>query len=224
MKRLALPIITSLLLLAGCEERPPRGIDTKEELVDQYIQYVRTKQLDTLKQLHHPRVLGHITEDNANFFQDAFQNTVDDNFPANATVSFKPVDDPNNLMFSGAFDYPVIPTHTAEISYSHSDTSGGVTVLSLVETDEGWFLVLPVPTSETLVQYRQAKIERAKQAEQVEEIIQTMDPTTYGAIVEQLKGKSLLKAVNVYKDKYGDDTTLAVLTVREIRRRESLEP
>jgi hypothetical protein len=219
---------TVLLIFSGCSKHDAVRFNTKEELVSHYITSVNNKDIVMLKKAYHPQLLKMITDDNADFFKDLFAKELSRTIPAERSISYRIIGDSNNsdfsnLFFNDAFDYPVAPTLSCEINYNKSEYSFVTMYLYLSDTKDGWFLIFPVPKQETLIKYRQAKIDKEKKAEYVAKMIDTMDPQIYTNIVQQLKQKSLTGAISVFKEAYGGDMTTAVLVVEEIQRREYLE-
>jgi hypothetical protein len=216
------------LLLSGCSKRSTVMFNTKEELINYCIAAINNKDLASLKKVYHPQLLKMITKDNADFFNDFFTGYMDESIPAERKISYHAIEDSNIVNFSDplfnvGFEWPVTPQFYTVIDYNKTEYSSVSKVLFLSDTKDGWFLAFPVPKQEALVKYRQAKIDKEKQAQQVAKIIDTMDPQVHAKIIEKLKHKSLMDAMSVFKETYGDDTTNAVLVVKEIRRRENLE-
>jgi hypothetical protein len=221
-------IAVVLLILSGCSRHDAVRFHTKEELVSHYITSVNNKDLVMLEKAYHPQLLKMITDNNADFFKDLFAKELSRSIPADRSIAYHIIGDSNNagfsdLFFNDAFDYPVAPTLSCEINYNKSEYSSVGMFLYLSDSKYGWFLVFGVPKQETLIKYRQAKIDEEKKAEYIAKTIDTMDSQVYTNIVQKLKQKSLIGAISIFKGAYGDDTTNAVLVVKEIRRRENLE-
>jgi hypothetical protein len=221
-------LVIALLISSSCSKHGAAGFNTKEELVSHYVASVNNKDMAMLKNAYHPRLLKMITKDNADFFKDCFEEQLSRSIPSDRKTSYHTIGDSNNaslsgLPFSDALDYQVAPTLSCQIDFNKSEYSSVTIVLFLSDTKDGWFLILPVPKQDTLVKYRQAKIDEEKQAQYITKTIDTMDSAVYAKIVEQLKQKSLMRAIVVFKETYGDDTTNAALVVKETRRRENLE-
>jgi PBP1b-binding outer membrane lipoprotein LpoB len=216
------------MLITGCSKCETARFNTKEDLIDHYITAVNNKNLVSLKKSYHPQLLKRITNNNADFFNDLFTKELSRNIPPDRNISYHEMSVNNNagfsnLFFNNSFDYPIKPTLSCEINYKKTEYSFVSMYLYLSNTKDCWFLVLPIPKQETIIKYRQAKKDKEKQTAEIAKIIETMDSQIYSKIVEQLKQKSLMRAIEVFKNTYGDETTQAVLVVEEIRRRENLE-
>ena len=223
MKYITYPLVI-LLIFSGCSKPQAVRFDSKEDLITYYITYVNNKDLLSLKKAFHPKMLKMITDENADFFEDIFTNELSRTIPPDRKISYHIIEDNNDfgvskIFFSEGFDCPVKPTLYCEIIYD-IEYSSMTMFRYLSDTEDGWFLIMPVPKKEMLIRYRQAKIEKEKRAEYVAKTIETMDPQIYANIVQEIKQGSLMKGIAIFKDKYGDDTTNAALVVREIMRRE----
>jgi hypothetical protein len=217
-----------LLILSGCSGHNTVRFDTKQDLVGYYISSVNGKDIEMLRRAYHPRLLKMITDDNADFFKDIFEKELSRSIPSDSSISYSIMNDSNdagfgNLFFNDAFDYPIVPILLCEINYNESEYSSVTKFLYLSDTKDGWFLVFAIPKQQTLIKYRQAKIDKEKKAAYVAKTIDNMDSQVYANIVEQLKQRSLKGAVSIFKQVYGQDSTDAVLVVEEIKRRENLE-
>ncbi len=221
MRRTCICLIL-LLPLISCTKGTTRGWKTKEDLASHYVEAINNKDLVKLKGMYHPKCLENITEQNKDFFDSVFEEELSRSIPLDRHISYEAIDTPDDLPFSDAFEYVTKPTHKMKIRYKKSKHYDEHSLSYISETPDGWFLVLPLPKTETLIEFRNNRKREKEEVDRVAKIIEAMDKSTYGNIVEQLKQEGLLRAVSVYESAYGKDKTTAILVVKEIKRREGL--
>jgi hypothetical protein len=120
---------------------------------------VKSHDVERLRRLVHPTSLACITDQNRDFFDDAFARDLRRKVPRRHTVvSVRALDKHSPSPIPPAMGaYPVSPTHQIQIDGDTGPNSSLTVIRDLALSHGVWFEILPCPTAEGLEAFRSAK-------------------------------------------------------------------
>ena len=176
-------VLAPLALALGLAGGPVAGADAAEAefdpgaraLVERLAAAVNADDVEALKRLLHPDNLACMDAGRADFYTEFLARELGRTVPAEYGLRIAGVGAADSLLFEAMDEYPVRPTHQIELSYSTGAYSG-VSIVRYLRHDGGrWFYIVPCPTPEATEMFRQASLEREKEAVRVEALAAGMD-------------------------------------------------
>ena len=121
------------------------AVQTKEDLIVNFIKAVNSDDPQKIKALIHPRCLEMITDDTQPYFESLIANDLRHTIPEDARIHYTPFTGQDSLLFAAMGDFPVRPTEQVTIEYNESEWSSVSMIRWIVEDSSGWHFVILRP-------------------------------------------------------------------------------
>jgi hypothetical protein len=219
VSRRRLAIVLALALLAA-PAGPAASQDAETRaFATRVVETINSRDLERRRTLVHPACLRCTRIAPELFYNVMMTRQSRDTIPPDYTWKLDPVAAGEPLMFAEQFDYPVLPTHTLQITFSPAPSSSRTLVLQLVHEGKSWFEMIPCPKPATIVQARETQAANAKRAERVQTLLSGMAPELKTKLLDMVKTGSRLNAAKHYQSVSGEDLTTAVDVVEKLAPR-----
>jgi hypothetical protein len=178
-------------------------------LVGRLVAAINADDGEAWKKLLHPDNLACMNAARADFYTEYLGRELGRTVPAKYELRISSVGPSDALMFEAMDEYPVRPTHRIELDYA-TGANSGVTIVRYLRHDGGrWFYIVPCPTPEAIEMFRQARIERQKQAIRVEALVAGMDAGLRAELIALLAAGKRIAAMRRYAKASGEDLATA---------------
>jgi len=121
------------------------AVQTKEELIANFIKAVNSDNPQEVKALIHPRCLELINDDTQPYFESLIANDLRHTIPEDARIHYTPFTGQDSLLFAAMGDFPVRPTEQVTIEYNESEWSSVSMIRWIVKDGAGWHFVILRP-------------------------------------------------------------------------------
>jgi hypothetical protein len=180
-----------------------------------YVRAVTGRDLRQYRRLIHPASLACWRPDNEEIFQDVFSRhqglVVRD--PRITVESLPPTLKLFDFMAKQGLDYPVRPTHAFYVDLSTA-TDGRLLAAFSVLLDRSWYEVLPCPTAEAVVRYREKKAKDTADETKARELAASVRDPLRAELLALLKEGKSVSAMKKYAEVTGVDLAMARRVVK----------
>lgn len=213
-------LLLSLLsgLLASCDEKAARSAEastvsrpvTEEEFLKALAQASRSGRPDAVRALVHPANLQQVEEHNRPFFLEWLSREVKRAIPEiyRATATAIAPDAP--LPFEGPFVYPVRPTLSLQIDFDEPPRRSVSMIRSVLVDDDGvWWLVVALPTHETVARMQRIRSDADRTEQAAAELARNIEEPLRGELKTLLRNGRKIDAIKRYREVSGEGLRMA---------------
>ncbi len=198
------------------------GDAARRRLVQQYMDAIRTRDVDALTRLTHSASRACVDDASRPFFDSVLEG---DLRHARAVAGYRIT----RIVPAGAlsvpgvsdtlFREPVAATHEFQVDFGTA-ASQTTLIRRIAPVDGAWYIVVPCPTPDGLERFREREVRRREQRAQAEALAAGLKEPLVSELKALLAAGRRLDAVRRYREASGTDLTTAVSVVDVLRGRE----
>jgi ribosomal protein L7/L12 len=208
--------VVSVLACAVCSGAHAQTDPQAAAFVKSLVDAINSKSVERRKALIHPAALVCATPGSAAMTDDMLMRQARHVVPSGYKWTMTPVPKDQPPLFSGQFDYLVLPTHVLQIDFETGPNSSTGILLQVVREGNAWREVTACPKPETVAAAKQAAKARTEQEAKVRQLVRTMAPKTRAEIAILLKEGRRIEAIKSYRAASGEDLSTAKAVVDSI--------
>lgn len=179
-KLLALAIVLVTPIAAVASSITPL-LEQQRLYIQRYMAAVNSSDLTALKTITHDSYLSCINDENTDYYQYIFNQSLNRIIPNNYKVEFKALTDKEiNRELIGAkkhgFPYPIAPTHQIQINYNKAEYSSVGIVRKLVLDNGQYYEVSGCPDSNLLERFRALELKKKADQKKAKQLFQKIKP------------------------------------------------
>ena len=199
-------------------EQPAGGSltgQTHAEFAAAFVSAVNADDEEQLRALVHRKCLAQITEQNEDFYTEAFLQDLISQVPEGYDIEVTPIEEGDALLLSDQFDYPVRPTHNLRMDFAVSEEFRASIAQQLAPEGDRWAIVIPCPSADTLAAMRESGTLVGDHRARAEELIKELKEPLLGELKELLEQGRTVEAYRRYSEAAGEAliTAKSVLTL-----------